>query len=227
MRRPPEFLESFFARLIPPACREEVLGDLSEKYAGPLQYFFLAVRTVPFVIVSRARRTTSPAVLLTDPLLIYGGFLLEAWFAHELPPADVAAFLRPAFPAALTWIYMLACEAFAPDTGKRATLETRGLPFMFVVMAMGPGPWFFGFCTAMILVSCTRFLPLFAPSPRRTQFANSRFSRAAAALFAVSYVLLHFPAIFSWIGGGIWVAVMGYGLIKRRAAKSDSRRDPL
>jgi hypothetical protein len=92
MGRPAGALEDFVARSIPPACREEVLGDLCEKYKSPLQHLFLAARTVLFAILSRLCRISGPAFVLTDPVLIYAGFLLDAWIGDGLPrdPSDVS-----------------------------------------------------------------------------------------------------------------------------------------
>ncbi len=226
MSRPPPSLETFFARFIPPACREEVLGDLCEKYRSPLQYFFLAARTIPFVILSRLRRINGPLFVLTDPLLIYGGFLFEAWFRGALSHNDPAAFLWLAMPAALTWLYLIARDAFAPAPGKQPAFEPAGLIVMFMFMAVVSPIWFNGYCSAWILVSSTRLL---LPSdPTRAWLANSPTSRKVFAGFVASYVLLHFSGIgFRIASGLLLVSLIGYGLIKRRAARRDSRPDPL
>jgi hypothetical protein len=60
---PSKIVEAIVAALVPPACREEVLGDLHERFKSPLQYFFEAVCTVQLVILSRMRRTADPQVL--------------------------------------------------------------------------------------------------------------------------------------------------------------------
>ncbi len=80
---PSRRLETFVGYCIPPACREEVLGDLHEKYTGPWQYFALAMCVVPFVILSRIRRTTDLFLLLTEALLIYGSFLAATWYTDK------------------------------------------------------------------------------------------------------------------------------------------------
>lgn len=219
MNRPPASLEAFFARLIPPACREEVLGDLCEKYRSPFQYFFLAARTIPFVIVSRLRRISGPVLSLTDPVLIYGGFLLEAWIGHALLRPDPATFLLLAAPAALTWIYLVLCEVFAPASGKPATLKQAGLVVMVVFMGtLGHSAWLFGFFSAWLLVSLTRLL---SPANfRRGRLAKSQFSHKAFAVFTTSYVLLHFSGSFLRIAAGIlWLLTIIYVRLKRRAAR--------
>jgi len=55
---PSKTAEAIVAIFVPPACREEVLGDLHERYRSPGQYAMDAVRTVPFVVYSRILRTS-------------------------------------------------------------------------------------------------------------------------------------------------------------------------
>lgn len=67
---PPDWLERIVFLAIPPAAREEVAGDLWETYCGPRQYAAEALRTVPFVIASQARRNLNlPAILLQAALI--------------------------------------------------------------------------------------------------------------------------------------------------------------
>ena len=68
---PPQVIEAVVFWLVPPACREEVLGDLHERFRCPRQYFFEAARTVPLVILSRIRRTTDAALLLLEALALF------------------------------------------------------------------------------------------------------------------------------------------------------------
>jgi hypothetical protein len=96
--RPSRRLETFVGLWIPPACREEVLGDLHEKYTGPWQYITLALCVIPFVLISRIRRTTDIFVLLTDALLIYGSFLAAVWYKDRTSLAGQWGFLRLAVP---------------------------------------------------------------------------------------------------------------------------------
>jgi hypothetical protein len=72
-------VEMIVAWLVPPACREEVVGDLHECYRSPVQYFVEVIRTVPLVIASRIRRTADPHVLLIQTLSLYLSFLLATW----------------------------------------------------------------------------------------------------------------------------------------------------
>ena len=98
---PPRRLEAFVGLLIPPACREEVLGDLHEKYTGPWQYISLAMCVIPCVMLSRIRRTTDLFVLLTEALLIYGSFLAATWYKDKTLLEGQWGFLRLAIPTVL------------------------------------------------------------------------------------------------------------------------------
>jgi len=59
------------ALLTPPARREEVLGDLYERYKSPAQYAADAAFTVPLVVASQIRRTSDPGVVLLEALALY------------------------------------------------------------------------------------------------------------------------------------------------------------
>ena len=55
--RPPALIDALVRRLVPPACREHVVGDLWERYTSPRHYALDAVRTIPAVVASQIRRT--------------------------------------------------------------------------------------------------------------------------------------------------------------------------
>jgi hypothetical protein len=77
---PPGALERIVGWLLPPACREEVLGDLFERYESPVQYVVSAVRVMPFVVISRIRRTVDVSHLFIVCLLEYVAMLAAAWW---------------------------------------------------------------------------------------------------------------------------------------------------
>lgn len=72
---PPRIVELTVGRLIPVACREHVLGDLCERYRSPLQYVTEAVRTIPWVVISRIRRTTSSELVAAQTGALFVAFL--------------------------------------------------------------------------------------------------------------------------------------------------------
>src|SRR6185503_7620798 len=57
MPGPSRIAEAVVAILLPPASREEVLGDLYERFRSPSRYAVDALITVPMVVISRIRRT--------------------------------------------------------------------------------------------------------------------------------------------------------------------------
>ena len=54
--------ERVVAWLLPPPCREHVLGDLYERNATTGRYVRDALRSMPFAVWGQVRRTTSPAL---------------------------------------------------------------------------------------------------------------------------------------------------------------------
>ena len=94
--------------LIPGAVREEVLGDLWERYRSPWQYLGLAMRLAPSLLVSRIRRTADPQLTLIVALLVYLGYLGAAWWANS-----TVAVSRLAGPAAVTVFGMVVVDAYA------------------------------------------------------------------------------------------------------------------
>ncbi len=60
---PPRMLEWIVGLFIPPSRREDVLGDLRERYSNLWQYLLEAVSTTPMVILSRRSAYHRPAAL--------------------------------------------------------------------------------------------------------------------------------------------------------------------
>jgi hypothetical protein len=73
--RPPILIDAVVRTSIPYACREHVLGDLWERYRSPLRFIVDAARTVPFVIASQIRRTSTVSAVLIQAFLLSVGFL--------------------------------------------------------------------------------------------------------------------------------------------------------
>jgi hypothetical protein len=71
---PPKTFETAVAVVIPPACREKVLGDLHERYRSAAQYGLDAASTVPLVILSRIHRTADSRALLIQAFAFYASF---------------------------------------------------------------------------------------------------------------------------------------------------------
>ena len=177
---PPKVAEAVVGLLIPPACREHVLGDLHERYTGPRRYVADAVGTVPRVIVSRIRRTTDPQVFVMEASALYFSFLAAArWLGGTSFLYERSGFLRLAIPALVALLALMLADAYARP-GKRlprkAVLEaTLGVAFAFLSQAalsvtyppsVVPG-WIMisGGALSVVLVSTLRML--FPPDGRR------------------------------------------------------------
>jgi hypothetical protein len=88
MPGPSKAAEAIAALLLPPACREEVLGDLHERYCSPARYWLDVLSTAPMVVISRVRRTSDAQVLLAQACVLY-----LAFFASERPAVATGAAL--------------------------------------------------------------------------------------------------------------------------------------
>jgi hypothetical protein len=78
--RPPVLTERIVRFLTPPAAREGVVGDLSERYRSPAQYGWDATTTLPFVVASQIRRSSSLPVLGLQTFILFaclGGFVVD------------------------------------------------------------------------------------------------------------------------------------------------------
>lgn len=95
LNAPPQLLERVVVTLIPPRAREAVAGDLCETYVSPRGYAVEALRTVPFVIASQARRNLNlPVLLLQAGLALF--FFGAAVALALLPLLAVAEAYREA-----------------------------------------------------------------------------------------------------------------------------------
>ena len=123
---PSQRTEDLVAWLLPPACREEVLGDLWESCRTPLQYATSALAIVPRVIVSQVRRNTNAWVfLLTACALAYSFVAGSAGLSPDLAH-PMLRIVIPIVPALLT---LLLCNGFAPVEERRL----HAIPFDIVI----------------------------------------------------------------------------------------------
>jgi hypothetical protein len=127
---PSKPVEALVTILLPSACREEVLGDLRELYRSPGQYAFLALRTVPLVMLSRIRRTSDPALLLLQALVLYLAFVGAAW-----PLPDPAELPQLAIPAVIALTGVILEDAYARPGQRSGAKLVRG-PAVGIVLAL-------------------------------------------------------------------------------------------
>jgi len=112
--QPPQYLEKLLHWLLPPACREHVLGDLQERNNSPKSYALDALSVLIPVIVSRIRRTTDIQVFLMEAVTTYMSFAIAAWYLGER-----TGFGRLAIPAGVTVVCLLFCNAYSSVERKR------------------------------------------------------------------------------------------------------------
>ncbi|MGP0071990.1 MAG: hypothetical protein ACLPWF_08650 [Bryobacteraceae bacterium] len=125
--------EAIIGILIPPACREEVLGDLHERNASPARYLMDAVRTVPLVILSRIRRTANPELLAMYAIALYLCFFAVAWYDVRPLLYERWGLWRLAIPCAVGLLALVLEDAYA-NSGRTSGLWWLRGP-MFAVAA--------------------------------------------------------------------------------------------
>jgi hypothetical protein len=110
---PPKIIEVVVGWLIPPACREEVLGDLRERSGNPARYLMEAAHTVPCVIYSRIRRTTDAVVALMEAVSMYTAFVMAAGWLDRRLLFDQSGFLRLAIPPMVALAVLMLADAYS------------------------------------------------------------------------------------------------------------------
>lgn len=131
---PPKSLERVVGLLLPPARREEVLGDLYEKCETPRRYVSTAARVVPAVILSRIRRTSDAQTLVMGALLLYMSFLGAAWFTDRSLLNDQRMFWRLAVPVVIALVFLVFDDAWTSDRRRNPVRLVRG-----AVLGLGAG----------------------------------------------------------------------------------------
>jgi hypothetical protein len=119
---PPKNVETIVALLTPPARREEVLGDLHERYASPRQYVVDAIRAVPLVVASQIRRTSDLGGLLLEAFALYLSFLVGASRASSAL-RDQPRALSLLIPTAVALVALRFVDAYTSG-GKRSPLKS-------------------------------------------------------------------------------------------------------
>jgi len=211
---PSKAAEALVAVLVPPACREEVLGDLHERYRSSSQYALEALCTMPLVILSRIRRTADPQVVLMQAFALSVSFLGAAWFQDRALLGEQWGLLRLAIPPATAVLGLILEDAYAPP-GRRSPLTlvrgpVLGLGAAFVsqgVFRVGnpdlalPG-WIMIYGCAMSLLLSSAVRMLFPPITDQLQGVNApalwlknppaamRVFKGIAAIVAVLLIVL-------------------------------------
>jgi hypothetical protein len=132
---PSKTAEAIVAVFVPPACREEVVGDLHERYSSAGQYGLEALRTIPLVILSRIHRTADPQVLLMQAFAWYTSFLGAAWLEDRAFLSEPWGLLRLAIPAAMALLGLILEDAYAKP-GRRSPLNLARGPVLGLGLAL-------------------------------------------------------------------------------------------
>ncbi len=127
------FAEGFAGWFLPPACREEVLGDLFESCASVRRYLASATQVVPRVILSQIRRNTDLHVFLFTALAIVYSF---AAGSYGLATDIDHRILRLAIPTIPTLLALLIRNGFAPLVERRLHAVTFDIGMAMAAAAL-------------------------------------------------------------------------------------------
>jgi hypothetical protein len=155
MAYPPQIVEDAVGWCLPSACREEVLGDLYERYANAAQYAVSALTVAPRVILSQVRRNTDARVFLATSCAICYSFAAGSpdFSLHS----DPLTLLRLAIPAVAALLVLLLRNGYAESESRRLRAIT-----LDVAVAMGIAAF-----TQLVLMAALRsdlMLPRWCPS---------------------------------------------------------------
>lgn len=158
---PPHILERLIGLFIPPSRREDVLGDLRERYASLWRYVGEAIRTTPLVILSAVRRATDPQLFLMEALLLYISFLSALWFMNRAMLYAQWGLLRPAIPAAIATTILLLYDAWTAPEKRAPSQFSFRMMIAICITCVSPFaalPTIFGAAIGALLVSAVRML---------------------------------------------------------------------
>ena len=181
---PSKIAEAIVALFVPPACREEVVGDLHERYRSSGQYGLDALLTIPLVIISRMRRAADLQVLLMQAFAWYASFLGAAWLKDGAFLTEQWGLVRLAVPVAMAMFGLVLEDTYAKP-GRRSKLILARGPVLALGLALAsqgmfrmsnPGlalpSWImlYGSSTSFLLSSAVRIL--FPPASDQLQGIN-------------------------------------------------------
>jgi hypothetical protein len=162
---PSKIAEALVCWLLPPACREEVLGDMRERNQNSAQYLVEATWTVPSVIYSRICRTTDAVLTLMLAISMYTAFVMSAWWLDRELLFREYGYARVAIPPAIFLVPILLADAYS-DPQKRWPLKPLfgpilGLAFAYAVelnhrWALPSSVLAWGGAVSVVLVSTLR-----------------------------------------------------------------------
>lgn len=119
---PSKITETLVYWLLPPACREEIIGDMRERNQSWSQFLIEATHTVPSVIYSQIRRTVNLVVVLAEAVSLYTAFVLSAWSLDRDLLLGEYAFAKLALPPAIFLAAIILADVYS-DSRKRWPLK--------------------------------------------------------------------------------------------------------
>lgn len=178
---PSKISEVIAGWLIPPACREEILGDMRERYRSGAAYLLDAAHVIPSVIYSRIRRTTDAVMALMQAASMYTAFVVAARGLDGALLADKRGFARLAIPAVIVLATTILADAYS-NPRRRWPLRplfaaTLGFALAYSAQpmlnqwALPASVFAWGSGTSLLLVSTLRLT--FPPITDRPQAANT------------------------------------------------------
>ena len=176
---PPKVVEILLSIVLPPACRESVLGDLHERYRSTPQYAWDAVSSVPLVIVSRIKRTTDAGLLVLEALVLYLAFVTSGRFADDAQFLyQPNAYLRLAVPVLAALLALVLLDAYASNQNRLVYGPVAAMAGIWIQLKMtGAYPaWALPahvlvYATGLGLLLVGGLRILFGPGDRRTRGA--------------------------------------------------------
>jgi hypothetical protein len=177
---PSKVAETIAGYLLPPACREEILGDMRERYRSRFGYFLEALHEVPCVIYSRICRTTDAVVALMEAASMYTAFVIAAKCVDVTLLSAQSGFARLAIPPMVVLAVMSVADAYS-DPQRRRPLRPLFAPtlgfavayfeqLMYRQWSLPMSVFAWGSGTGLLLVSTLRLI--FPPIADRPQAAN-------------------------------------------------------
>lgn len=170
--KPPRWLEGIVGLFLPPAVREEVLGDLRERALSMGGYVKDAVNVIPYVWLSRILRTADPAMLLMEALLLYASQLLAALWLDPARLAREGELWRLAVPPVVALGVLRLIDAWrSPGIHRLWECAFSGFAVaagLAVQAIWFPAPaWILFFSTVMSLLTVSAVRMMFPPPPRQ------------------------------------------------------------
>jgi hypothetical protein len=143
-----ERLEALVGWFTPPACREEVLGDLHERNSTLARFCIDALRTLPLVIASRIRRTTDLQLLVLHAIALYLCYFGSVWFEDRALLRETSGLLRVAVPVVIVLLAIVFDDAYS-NPGRRSLLYLARGPLLgfvctFLAQSLPLGIVFYG-----------------------------------------------------------------------------------